>query len=199
MDTAIYTRVSSRSQDQASQLPDLEKYAKSVEDGKVRWYTDKASGTTMDRVGWRKLEADLRAGKIGRIVVWRVDRLGRTATGLTSLFAELNDRKVNLVSLRDSLDLSTPPGRLLAHVLASVAQYETEIRSERSRAGQEVARAKGVHMGRPPGKHTPLKVTAELRDHIRELHRAGKGATEIGRLTSLTRQTVAKVINQSEA
>lgn len=63
-------------------------------------------------------------GEVSTIVVWRLDRLGRTASGLTKLFDELRARKVNLVSLRDGLDLATPAGRLMANVFASVAQYE---------------------------------------------------------------------------
>jgi DNA invertase Pin-like site-specific DNA recombinase len=65
-----------------------------------------------------------------------VDRLGRTA----ALFADLAERKVNLVSLKDGIDLNTPAGRLMAHMLASVAQYETEVRAERVIAGQATQR-----------------------------------------------------------
>ena len=67
----------------------------------------------------------------------RLDRLGRTTKGLTALFEDLVDRKINLVSLKDGLDLSTPAGRLMANVLASVAAYETEVRSERVCAGRK--------------------------------------------------------------
>ena len=86
-------------------------------------------------------------GKASSMVVWRIDRLGRTAKGLTALFEELRERKINLVSIRDGLDLSTPAGRLMANILASVAQYETEVRGERVRAGQEKARAEGKRWG----------------------------------------------------
>ena len=94
-----------------------------------------------------KLVQAVRSGKVSRIVVWRLDRLGRTAKGLTALFAELLERRVNLVSLRDSIDLKTAAGRLMANVLASVAQYEMEVRAERVRAGQAVARANGKTWG----------------------------------------------------
>ena len=124
---AIYLRVSSKQQDTRSQEPDLRRWADAQGEG-VKWYRDKYTGKTMDRPGWRKLEADLRAGKVARIVVWRLDRLGRTAKGLPALFDELRTRNVPLVSLREGLDLATPSGRLMAHVLASVAEYETELR-----------------------------------------------------------------------
>jgi len=118
--TAIYVRVSSKQQDTKSQEPDLQRWEK-AQDGPVRWFQDKASGKSMDRPGWRKLEEAIRTGKASQLVVWRLDRLGRTASGLTALFDELRERKVNLVSIKDGLDLSTSAGRLMANVLASVA------------------------------------------------------------------------------
>jgi DNA invertase Pin-like site-specific DNA recombinase len=81
--TAIYTRVSSRSQDTQSQEPDLKRWAGSQPEGQtVRWYRDRFTGKTMDRPGFNRLTADLQAGKVDRVVVWRLDRLGRTAQGL---------------------------------------------------------------------------------------------------------------------
>jgi DNA invertase Pin-like site-specific DNA recombinase len=123
---AVYARVSSQNQNTKSQEPELKRWAE-AQDVRVIWYRDKFSGKTMARPGWAKLEADLRACKVSAVVCWRLDRLGRTAKGLTSLFQELQDRKIGLVSIREGLDLSTPAGRLMAHVLASVAQYETEV------------------------------------------------------------------------
>ncbi len=78
---AIYARVSSKQQDIRSQEPDLKRWAEAFADGPVKWYTDKASGRTMDRPEWKRLEEDLAVGKIVKIVVWRLDRLGRTAAG----------------------------------------------------------------------------------------------------------------------
>ena len=132
---AIYLRVSGRGQDTATQEPDLKRWAES-QDGPVVWYRDKFTGKTMDRPGWNKLAKDIEAGKVAKLACWRLDRLGRTAKGLTALFEDLVSRKINLVSLKDGLDLSTPAGRLMANVLASVAAYETEVRSERVRAGR---------------------------------------------------------------
>lgn len=109
-------------QDTKSQEPDLKRWVDAFADLPVKFYRDKASGKTMDRPAWNRLEADLEAGKVAAIVVWRLDRLGRTASGLTALFERLIARRINLVSVRDSLDLSTAAGRLMANVLASVAR-----------------------------------------------------------------------------
>ena len=145
---AIYVRVSTHRQDTKSQEPDLQHWANVFAKGApVEWFRDKATGKTMDRPAWKRLEAGIRAGKIGTLAVWRLDRLGRTASGRTALFEELIARKINLVSLKDGIDLSTPAGRLIANVLASVAVYETEVRSERITAGQAVARANGKRWG----------------------------------------------------
>jgi DNA invertase Pin-like site-specific DNA recombinase len=190
---AIYVRVSSKKQDTKSQLPDLERLAK-AQDQPVKWYRDTFTGTTMDRPGWNKLEADIRAGKVSQVVVWRLDRLGRTAAGLTALFAELRQRKVNLVSLKDGIDLSTPAGRMLANVLASVAQFETELRAERVLAGQAVARANGKRWGGSVAG-VRKKVT---RTQIKMIHRMkaeDEPITAIARALKLSRPTVYSVLS----
>ena len=105
---AIYLRVSGRGQDTASQEPDLKRWADS-QDGPVVWYRDKFTGKTMDRPGWNKLAKDIEAGMVRKLACWRLDRLGRTAKGLTALFEDLVSRKINLVSLKDGLDLSGNP------------------------------------------------------------------------------------------
>ena len=190
----IYIRVSSKAQDQRSQIPDLERWAQAYADGKsVVWYKDKASGKTMDRPGWRRLEAAVNTGRVSRIVCWRLDRLGRTASGLTALFDDLRKRKVGLVSIRDGVDLETAAGRLMACVLASVAAYETEVRSERIVAGQSAARAAGQRWGGSL-KGRRLKVTQEQIDTIRQLRGQAKPVAAIARAVGLSRPTIYSVL-----
>lgn len=189
---AIYLRVSSKSQDTKSQEPELQRWA-DAQEATVKWYVDKASGKSMDRPGWKSLEQAMRGGKVSQIVVWRLDRLGRTASGLTALFDELQTRKVNLVSLKDGLDLSSAAGRLMANVLASVAQYETEIRAERVKAGQAVARARGKRWGGSKSgvrkKVTPIQAKIILR-----MKQEGEPITAIARAVSLSRPTIYDVL-----
>lgn len=193
--TAIYVRVSSRRQDTRSQLPDLERWAAAYADGPVRWYRDKRSGKSMERPGWKSLESDIATGKVARVVVWRLDRLGRTASGLTALFDDLRRRGITLVSVRDGLDLETPAGRLMANVLASVAAYETEVRGERIAAGQAVARAKGKRWG---GSKCGRKIraTAEKQAAIRQLRAEGKSIASIARTVGLSRPTIYAVLGE---
>jgi len=147
----------------------------------------------MARPGWEALEADLHAGRVQRIVVWRIDRLGRTAAGLVNLFEDLGDRGVGLVSVRDALDLETPAGRLLANVMASVAAYETEVRGERQAAGIAAARAQGKRWGgRKAGDR--YKVTDELAAAIRREAAAGTPKAAIARVVGVGRPTVYSVL-----
>jgi DNA invertase Pin-like site-specific DNA recombinase len=191
--TAIYLRVSSKQQEHASQMPDLERWA-TTHDGGVEWYRDKFSGKTMDRPGMDHLLDDLRAGKVERIVCWRLDRLGRTTKGLCQLFDELTERKVDLVSMKDGFSLASPAGRLHARILASVAEYETEVRAERVAAGQAVARRKGKRWGGSK-KGWRWKVTDEQLAAIHEMRAAGKKITAIANVTALSRPTIYKVLN----
>jgi DNA invertase Pin-like site-specific DNA recombinase len=199
MDNAIYLRVSKgRGQDTASQKPDLERWVKAQpESDTVKWYTDKMTGKVMDRPSFNRLMDDVKTGKVKTIVVWRLDRLGRTAGGLTALFDELKAAKVNLISLKDGLDLSTPAGTLMANVLASVAQYETEVRAERIHAGLAAAKANGVRLGRKPsadGKGPRLKVKPEQEAIVKRLKSEGQGVSAIARTTGLSRPTVYSIL-----
>lgn len=185
---AIYLRVSSRAQDTKSQEPELTAWA-ARQELPVVWYRDTFTGKTMDRPGWQQLDAAMRRGEVATVVVWRLDRLGRTVSGLAKLFDDLRARKINLVSLKDGVDLATPAGRLMANVLASVAQYETETRGERVAAGQAVARARGKRWGgSKPG--TRKKLTPDREAAIQHLHAAGTPIARIARTVGLSRPTV---------
>ena len=196
--TAIYLRVSTSQQSTRSQRPDLERWinAQNPDDlGKVIWYQDSATGKNMDRPGWQKLQAAIDSGQVNRLIVWRLDRLGRTASGLCKLFEDLQDKKVRLVSLRDSIDLGTASGRLIANVLASVAAYETEIRGERVKAGQQAARDSGKRWGgSKQGRR--IKVTQDQVNAIVEMKAKGAKVASIARTVSLSRLTVYRILSQ---
>jgi len=131
-----------------------------------------------------------------RIVVWRLDRLGRTTKGLCQLFDELTERKVDLVSIKDGFSLASPAGRLHARILASVVEYETEVRAERVAAGQAVARRNGKRWGESK-KGWRWKVSAEQQAAILEMGRVGKPVTQIARITGLSRPSVYRVLKVS--
>jgi DNA invertase Pin-like site-specific DNA recombinase len=147
----------------------------------------------MDRPGWQKLQAAIDRGEVERVCCWRLDRLGRTARGLTSLFADLQTHGVGLVSLKDGIDLGTAAGRMLANVLASIAQFETELRAERVLAGQEAAWKAGKTWGGSK-KGRRLHVTAEAAEAVKRLHSEGKPIAAIGRAVGLSRPTIYTLI-----
>jgi len=192
--TAIYVRVSHRDQTHASQLPDLERWA-CAHDGPVLWFRDTFTGRTMNRPGMDKMMAALRSGKLCRIVVWRLDRLGRTTKGLCQLFDELCERTVDLVSLKDGFSLASPAGRLHARILASVAEYETEVRAERVAAGQAAARRNGKTWGGSE-KGWRWKVSDDQVAAIHEMRAAGKPIAQIARVTGLSRPTIYRVLRE---
>src|SRR4051812_6741840 len=131
---AIYERISSTGQDLASQHQELEAWAKNQKEP-VTWYRDTFTGKTMERPGMAKLLEDARKGKVSKIVVFRLDRLARNAKGLLTLFEDLKVYGVNFVSLREGIDFSTFTGKLVLTILAGVAEFETEVRAERVKAG----------------------------------------------------------------
>jgi DNA invertase Pin-like site-specific DNA recombinase len=139
------------------------------------------------------LMEEVRAGRVARIVCWRLDRLGRTTKGLCQLFDELTERKVDLVSLRDGFNLASPAGRLHARILASVSEYETECRAERVAAGQAVAKRRGKRWGGSK-KGWRWKVTTEQIAAIHEMRQAGKPIAQIARVTNLSRPTIYQVL-----
>jgi DNA invertase Pin-like site-specific DNA recombinase len=192
---AIYVRVSSKNQSLRSQLPDLKRWAAS-QDEPIRFYHDKFTGRSMNRPGWNSLETAIRSGKVSTVVVWRIDRLGRTAKGLTALFDDLRERKVNLVSLKDGLDLSTSAGRLMANVLASIAQFETELRAERVMAGQVAARANGQRWG--GSKKGRRKASTTQTKMILRMKQEGETIVDIAHAVGLSRPTIYKVLAEND-
>ncbi len=120
-------------------------------------------------------------------------RLGRTTKGLCQLFDELCERGIELVSLKDGFSLASPAGRLHARILASVAEYENEVRSERIAVGQAVAKQKGKQWGGSQ-KGWPWKVTDEHVAAVQQMKEAGKSVSSIARVLNLSRPTVYKLL-----
>ena len=135
-----YARVSTQDQNLALQLEALNHA------GCKKIYEDKLSGSRADRPGLAKALEMLREGDT--LVVWKLDRLGRSVKQLVDLVGELHKQGVQFKSLTDSIDTSTPSGRFFFHVMASLAEMERELIIERTRAGLEIARQLGRTGGR---------------------------------------------------
>jgi len=137
--TAIYVRVSTSDQNPEGQIMALREYERNC-GGDCIWYQDTASGRRVTRPAYQRLLRDIEAGRIKRVVVWRLDRLGRRVRELSKLLDEWQAKGVTLVSLREGIDMATPAGKMVAHILSSLAEYELEVRRERQEAGLAAAR-----------------------------------------------------------
>jgi len=195
--TAIYVRVSSSPQSTRSQRPDLKRYIEAYADKKtkVHWFVDKMTGKTMDRPEWNKLYKKILTNRIERLIVWRLDRLGRTASGLTKLIEEMNEHKVKFISIKEGMDLSTPAGRLMANVLASVAAYEVEVGSERIRAGQKAARASGKSWGGSK-KGRLNTITKEQAKAVIKMKDKGEKISVIAKTLNMNRTSIYRVLER---
>jgi len=149
MRAAIYARVSTFDQIVDNQLLDLRRYIDSRRWTAIHEYVDVISGAKDRRPGLDDLIHNARRRRFDAVVVWKLDRLGRSLRHLVLLMEELQQLGVALVSLGEGLDLSTPAGRLQAGLLAAVAQFERERIRERVVAGVQRARAQGKALGRP--------------------------------------------------
>jgi DNA invertase Pin-like site-specific DNA recombinase len=135
-----YARVSTQEQNLELQLTELEKL------GCHRLYHDKLSGKNKARPGLQTALAVLR--EQDTLVLWKLDRLGRTVKGLIELINKLSQEGVHFKSITDQVDTSTPSGRFFFHIMASLAQMERELLAERTKAGLAAAKAKGKLGGR---------------------------------------------------
>ncbi len=135
-----YARVSSVGQSLDVQLDKLSEY------GCEKIYREKKTGTTADRSELKAILDYVRDGDF--LVITKLDRLARSTFHLTQIAEGLKQKNVELVVLDQNIDTSTPHGKLLFNMLASIAEFETEIRKERQLEGIEKAKAKGVQFGR---------------------------------------------------
>src|ERR1700694_451420 len=151
--------------------------------GQVR---EVGSGAAKREARERLLEA-ARRREIDVVLVWRLDRWGRSVTDLLATLQELEHLGVGFVSLTEALDLTTPAGRAMAGLLAVFAAFEREILRERVRAGLLQARLNGKRLGRPA---PAAPHTAE----IRKLHRAGVSKAEVARRLGIGRTSVRRIL-----
>jgi DNA invertase Pin-like site-specific DNA recombinase len=137
-----YARVSTDDQTLALQLDAFTKA------GVAKVFTDTASGAKADRPGLAEAMAYARPGDI--LVVWRLDRLGRSLPHLIQTLTDLDGRGVGFRSLTEAIDTTTPGGKLVFHIFGALAEFERDLIRERTRAGLAAARARGRRGGREP-------------------------------------------------
>jgi len=174
-----YARVSTDSQNLTAQTDALKAA------GAERIFSDKISGTKRDRPQLGVMLEQLRPGDV--VVVAKYDRLARSLRDLLDLVEAIKDRGAGFRSLAEDIDTTTPSGRLVFHVFASIAQFERERIAERTKEGLEAAKARGRIGGRPPALTTDQK--AEVRRMRDDEQRA---ISEIARLFKVSERTVRR-------
>jgi DNA invertase Pin-like site-specific DNA recombinase len=147
-----YARVSTQDQTLNLQKDALEKI------GCSKIFTDTASGAKAERKGLEEALNYVREGDT--LVVWRLDRLGRSLKHLIETITNLNNRKIGFKSIQENIDTTTSGGKLIFHIFGALAEFERDIIRERTNAGLQAARARGRLGGRPKATtlNTPKKV-----------------------------------------
>ena len=187
----LYARVSTHDQQTLPmQLAAMRDYAR-----KRKWTVtvevkDVGSGATM-RPKRESLIAAARRREIDLVLVWRLDRWGRSLVDLVSTLQELNALNVGFVSLSEALDLTTPSGRALAGMLAVFAEFERDILRDRVKAGIAQARSEGKPHGRP-------KTAANLVPEMRRLRNQGLSNRAIAKRLSVSRPSVIRLLRRKK-
>jgi DNA invertase Pin-like site-specific DNA recombinase len=178
-----YARVSTADQNLDLQLDALQRV------GCERVFADKLSGARVDRSGLADALSHLRAGDT--LVVWKLDRLGRTVRQLVTMVADLQGAGIQFRSVTDGIDTSTSAGRFFFHVMAALAEMERDLVRERTRAGLAAAAARGRLGGRRN------KLGSKQIEHARQLiGQPGNTASEIAKSLGVSRATLFRALKR---
>jgi len=154
-----------------------------------RIFTDKATGSNLDRPGLADALSHVRAGDT--LVVWKLDRLGRTVKGLVELVTKLESKQVNFCSITDKIDTSSTAGRFFFHIMASLSQMERELTLERTKAGLASARA----LGRVGGRKR--RMTDSKIDAATKLLQTGKAPKDVAKILEVSIPTLYRWIPEA--
>ena len=187
MKTAIYARVSTHDQQTLDmQMSKCSEYSESRGWEVVRKVKEVGSGATH-----RPQRADLlklcRQRKIDIVVVWKLDRWGRSVSDVVSTLNELQELGVKFVSITEALDFTTAMGRAMSGLLAVFSEFEREMISERVRAGLNQARLRGKRLGRPP-------LAQEKEAEIKKLWNKYRNKSVVARELGISRRSVARYL-----
>lgn len=178
-----YTRISTTAQDDQLQRDAL--FAAGIPEKEI--FSDVTSGSSQakQRPGMMELLKYAREGDT--VVVWRIDRLGRSLLDVLATVHDMRDQGISVRSISDGIDPSTTSGRLMLNMLATLAEYERELIVERVNAGIAASRASGTVFGRPASDPT---VIAEKLAIVAQSRREGKTATQAAKLVGWSRATL---------
>lgn len=185
---AVYTRVSTKSQTTEMQRRELKAFLRRSDWQLYKEYTDEGySGKNTDRPAYNRMLIDAHQKKFNVLVVWKLDRLGRSLKDLINTLEELNSLKIDFVSYDNQIDTTTPTGKLLFSMIGGFAEFERDLMSERVKAGLRNARNKGKILGRPP-------VPSFIADKIKELNKQGLSLRKIAKKTGVSHVSVSNCL-----
>jgi putative DNA-invertase from lambdoid prophage Rac len=194
---ALYCRVSTTDQSCARQERDLAAFAERVGYEVVGIFKETGSGVRLDRAERRKVMALAQARRIDAVLITELSRWGRSTTDLLATLKELEAWRVSLVALNGmTFDLTTPHGRMMATLLAGIAEFERELTQERIRSGIAAAKARGKRLGRQPGQRPK---SDRLAPKVLALAANGRSYRLIGREVGLSKNTVADIVKRHRA
>jgi len=182
---ALYARVSTldKGQDPETQLVQLRQYAQARNFEIVTEYIDYASGTSEDRTQYKLMMDAAKKRKIDVVLVWRYDRFARSTQALVNALKEFQRLGIDFISYQENIDTTTPTGELIFHVMASLAQFESSLISQRVKAGMARTKAQGKHIARPP-------ISKHLQAQILTLQREGLSMNKISKTLGIAYGTV---------
>ena len=191
---AIYCRVSTADQSCERQERDLRAFAERAGYAVVGVFRETGSGVKLDRIERRKVMALAQARRIEVVLVTELSRWGRSTLDLLETLRELEARRVSVVAMSGmTFDLASAPGRMMATVLAGIAEFERELLRERVRSGLAAARARGRVLGRQTGQRPK---SDRLAPKVLALIEAGRSYRLIGRELGLSKNTVAEIVKR---
>ncbi|MBU0894793.1 MAG: recombinase family protein [Nanoarchaeota archaeon] len=152
MNAGIYYRVSTNEQSTGMQEKAIQDYCERENISIAKEYRDIGeSGSKVSRPQFDKLIQDMRNKTFDTIIVYKLDRIGRSLSHLVKLFEEFKKKKIHFISITQAINTTTPEGRMFLHILMVLAEYERELTIVRIHSGLDRARAKGKKLGRPKG------------------------------------------------
>lgn len=192
---ALYCRVSTADQSCERQERDLAAFAARAGYDAVGTFKETASGVRLDRTERKRVMALAQRREIDAVLVTELSRWGRSTTDLLATLKELQARRVSLVALNGmTFDLGTPHGRMMATVLAGIAEFERELIAERIRSGIASAKARGKKLGRQPGQRPK---SDRLAPKVLALIAKGRSYRLISREVGLSKNTVAGIVKRA--
>jgi DNA invertase Pin-like site-specific DNA recombinase len=173
---ALYARVSTldKGQDPETQLIQLREYAQRRNFEIMGEFIDYASGTSEERKQYKLMMDAAKKRKLDVVLVWRYDRFARSTQALVNALKEFKTLGIDFISYQENIDTTTPTGELIFHVMASLAQFESALISERVKAGMQRAKAQGKNISRPKLSKIKLKEIMDLKEQGLSMNQISK-------------------------